>query len=67
MLVPDGVWRRRGHFLANLGRYGLLGTGGERDQDLLSHFLRKELEKMNVDIKLIFLPPHTPQLNPAEV
>ena len=26
--------------------------------------VRKELEKMNGDIKLIFLPPYTPQLNP---
>ena len=32
-----------------------------------SEKVRKELEEMNGDIKLIFLPPCTPQLNPAEV
>ena len=29
--------------------------------------VRKKLEEMNGDIELIFLPPYTPQLNPAEV
>ena len=62
MLVPDGVWHRRGHFLANLGRYNPLGTGGSVTKIYFPtfwyHFFRDYLDGKVSEIPM----PQTPAI-----